>query len=65
MITVSRLVTIVIVGLTHFGAAAAWAQEPATLPNQDSGVVQWLVAAGLAALICATAFLNPKRSHLG
>lgn len=65
MIAVSRLVIIVIVGLTHFGAAAAWAQEAATLPNQDSGVVQWLVAAGLAGLILATAFLNPKRSHLG
>lgn len=39
-------------------------QEPGQLPNTDKGIVQWLVALGLVILICASAFLNPKRTHL-
>jgi hypothetical protein len=42
----------------------AWAQQPADLPNEDKGIVQWLIALGIVALICGAAFLNPKRSHL-
>lgn len=42
-----------------------WAQEPGALPKEDKGIVQWVVAVGLILLICASAFLNPKRSHLG
>ena len=43
--------------------ATAWAQAPARLPNEDKGIVQWLVAIGIVVLIAAAAFLNPKRSH--
>jgi len=42
----------------------AFAQRAATLPKEDGGVLQWVVAAGIVFVICVTAFLNPKRSHL-
>jgi len=45
-------------------AVPAWAQKPAKLPEDESGVMQWVVAAGIAVVICVTAFLNPKRSHM-
>lgn len=48
----------------HGVGADAWAQRPARLPNQDAGYLQWGVALGLAAVICLSAFLSPKRSHL-
>jgi hypothetical protein len=43
---------------------SAWAQRPARLPEDESGILQWVIAAGIAVVICVTAFLNPKRSHL-
>ena len=55
----------VVAGLVVHGAAlSAWAQKPAKPPEDDSGVLQWVVAAGIAVIICVTAFMNPKRSHL-
>lgn len=42
----------------------AWAQKPTRPPEGDGGVLPWVVALGIAVVICVTAFLNPKRSHL-
>ena len=47
----------------HLTSVAAWAQRPGALPKEDKGFLQWGVGLGLAVLICATAFLNSKRSH--
>ena len=43
---------------------AALAQSPLVVPSDDGGYLQWIVAAGLAVIVLAAAFLNPKRSHL-
>ena len=48
----------------HLMAATAWAQRPASIPKEGGGYLPWLIAAGIVVLICACAFLNPKRSHL-
>ena len=49
----------------HTMAGSAWAQKPARLPGEDEGgFIQWGVAVGLMILIMASAFINPKRSHL-
>ena len=48
----------------HLAAATVWAQKPGRVPNEDNGWLQVGIALGLAVVICATAFLNPKRSHL-
>ena len=41
------------------------AQTPTKPPaDQEAGWVEWAIATGLAVLICITAFINPKRSHL-
>lgn len=48
----------------HLLAESASAQTPATVPGEDSGYLQWAIAVGLSLVVCATAFLNPKRSHL-
>ena len=45
-------------------AAAARAQAPATLPGEDGGLLQWVVAIGIALVVCLAAFLNAKRSHM-
>lgn len=45
-------------------AATAWAQSQGRVPDDDAGVLHWGIAVGLAVVICAPAFLNPKRSHL-
>lgn len=45
-------------------ASSALGQEPGRLANTDKGIVQWAVAIGLMILICAAAFMNPKRTHL-
>ena len=50
--------------VVHGSALSAWAQKPAKLAEDDSGILQWVIAAGIAVVICVTAFLNPKRSHL-
>jgi len=52
-----------------FGACAlttapAMAQTQANLPGEDSGLLAWAIAAGLAVIVLLTGFLNPKRSHL-
>lgn len=40
-----------------------WAQANARLPNEDGGLIQWVIAAALIAIVCAPAALNPKRTH--
>ena len=44
--------------------AVALAQKEARMPEQDKGLIQWAIAAGIIILIGVVAFLNPKRSHL-
>lgn len=48
----------------HGSALSAWAQRPTKPPEDESGILTWVIAAGIAIVICVTAFLNPKRSHL-
>jgi len=60
----SGLKTIVAAVFVHGSALSAWAQKPTKPPEGDSGVLPWVIAAGIAVVICITAFLNPKRSHL-
>ncbi len=48
----------------HLTAATVWAQKRGRVPDEDSGWLQWGIAVGLAVVICVSAFLNPKRSHL-
>lgn len=52
------------VALLHTVAGQALAQTPVDMPDEKAGTVTWLVAAGLVAVACAAAFMNPKRSHL-
>lgn len=58
------LQTIIAAVVVHGSALSAWAQKPIKPPEDDGGVLTWVVAAGIAVIICITAFLNPKRSHL-
>jgi hypothetical protein len=59
----SFLAGVVALGV-HLTAATAWAQRPASVPAEGGGYLPWLIAAGIAVLVCVCAFLNPKRSHL-
>ncbi len=45
-------------------ADSAMAQAPGRVPGEDSGYLQWIVFGGIAVVVCATGFLNSKRSHL-
>ena len=64
--TVRSWVTVAITTITlHTMAGSAWAQKRAVLPGDDEGgFIQWGVAIGLVIVIMASAFINPKRSHL-
>ena len=57
---------VLLVGLAvQFASTPAWAQMPVhQMPEEESGMLPWGIAVGLAAIICVSAFLNPKRSHL-
>ena len=46
------------------GSQSAMAQTPANVANEESSWLVWAVFAGAALIICATGFMNPKRSHL-
>lgn len=48
----------------HLAAGTAWAQRASRVVDDDSGLLQWGITVGLAVVICITAFINPKRSHL-
>lgn len=43
--------------------AFAWAQKPATIPNEDNGLVQYVVAGLIMLVISVTGFLKSGRSH--
>ena len=45
----------------HVAAASAWAQRSGRVPNEDSGMYQWIAAGVLAVLILLPAFVNVKR----
>ena len=45
-------------------ATVAAAQSSTRVPGEDGGILQWGIAVGLCIVVCATAFINPKRSHL-
>ena len=45
-------------------ADSAMAQAPGRVAGEDSGYLQWIVFGGIAVVVCATGFLNSKRSHL-
>lgn len=53
--------TVVVFALS---ASTAWAQRPTKPPGDDSVTMQWSIAIGLMVVICVSAFINPKRSHL-
>lgn len=44
-------------------ALPAAAQVPARLPEEDKGLLQWVVMLGILVLLAAAAFMNPKRTH--
>ncbi|MEK6676477.1 MAG: hypothetical protein AABZ47_12600 [Planctomycetota bacterium] len=45
-------------------ATLVLAQEPVKLPGNDSGVMQWVITAGVLVAVLGAALMNPKRSHL-
>ena len=55
-----------LVGLAvQLAGAPAWAQRPVQqMPEEESSMLPWGIGLGLAAIVCVTAFLNSKRSHL-
>ena len=42
----------------------ALAQSPGNVANEESSYLVWIVFAGALLIVCATGFMNPKRSHL-
>lgn len=48
----------------HSTAGVAWAQKRAALPGEDGGWMQWVITVTIAVVVYASAFINPKRSHL-
>ncbi len=41
------------------------AQTPAKVANEEASYLVWVVFAGAVLIVCASGFINPKRSHLG
>ena len=48
----------------HAMSSVVLAQDPARLPGQEPGFTNYMVAVGLVVVVCVTALINPKRSHL-
>jgi len=48
----------------HGLAGSVFAQDQGRLANEDSGLLPWLITGGLIVIVCITAFINPKRTHL-
>ena len=48
----------------HGAASEALAQKIAIPTDEDGGAMSWLIAAGIIVVVCLSAFINPKRSHL-
>lgn len=56
-------VFVILMGMIATGERAM-AQAPGTVANEESSYLVWVVFGGAALVICATGFMNPKRSHL-
>lgn len=52
------------VGVLLGSTPVALAQAPGQYVNEEASWLVWAVLAGAALTICATGFMNPKRSHL-
>lgn len=59
-----HLLAAVAAALALSGGPAAMAQAPGQFANEESSWLVWAIFGGAALLICATGFMNPKRSHL-
>lgn len=51
-------------GVFLAGGGRALAQTPGNVANEEAGYLVWVVCAGAGLIICATGFMNSKRSHL-
>jgi len=51
-------------GILLATGSRALAQTPGTVANEEPSYLVWVVFAGAAVIICATGFMNSKRSHL-
>lgn len=47
----------------HVVAGTLWAQQPVTPAADDNGVLQGVITIVGGAMVCAAAFMNPKRTH--
>ena len=48
----------------HVLGGTALAQKSVTMAKgEGSGSLPWLIAGGIAVIVCVTGFLNPKRTH--
>ena len=56
--------TIVSLWTFHACSAFAFAQAKGRVPDEDGGIIQWVLAAGLIVVICGPALIPTKRSHL-
>jgi len=62
---VRRLLQIAVsAGVFMAASGSALGQAPGNVANEESSYLVWAVFAGAALIICATGFMNPKRSHL-
>lgn len=59
----ARRVAMGVLWLIGAAPAPAFAQRAGQIAEEGSMLLCWAVAAGLGFIVCATAFLNPKRSH--
>ena len=59
-----RRPAVVAILAVHMHAVSVQAQQTGRLPNEEGSVLHWCIAAGIVFVICITAFMNPKRSHL-
>ncbi|MHC4067288.1 MAG: hypothetical protein ACYSUI_22680 [Planctomycetota bacterium] len=59
-----RATATLVVLLAYTGVPQALAEQRASPPEQESPWLQWLLVLVFAALCCAVAFKNPKRSHM-
>ncbi len=49
----------------HAAASPVLAQQRVSrLPEEDKGILAWVIAFGVAVLFAAAVFINPKRTHL-
>ena len=46
----------------HLAASTAWAQRAGTVREEKGALLCWGIAAGLAIVVCAAAFVNAKRT---